>query len=96
MREKNIENQIKNYLKSKEIWYVKFFANKFTPVGIPDILACVNGKFLAIEVKNEIGKTSPLQDYHIEQITKAGGVAMVVRPQNFDLFKKKVELMLRD
>lgn len=96
MREKSIENKIKNYLKSKEIWYVKYFANSFTPVGIPDILSVINGRFVAIEVKNEIGKTSPLQDYNLEQIRKCGGIALVVRPQNFEEFKKQIEDLLND
>lgn len=96
MREKNIENRIKAYLKSKGVWHVKYFANSFTPVGIPDILACCNGRFLAIEVKNETGKTSPLQDYNIEQIKRCGGIALVVKPQNFGEFKQLVEELLND
>ena len=96
MREKNIENRIKAYLKLKGVWHVKYFANSFTPVGIPDILACCNGRFLAIEVKNEKGTTSPLQDYNLEEIQKSGGVAIVVRPQNFDYFKLVVETLLEN
>ena len=96
MREKNIENRIKTYLKSKGVWHVKYFANSFTPVGIPDILACCNGRFLAIEVKNETGKTSPLQDYNLAEIEKCGGFALVVRPQNFNDFKLIVETLLND
>lgn len=94
MREKQFENQIKAYLKSKNIWYVKYFANSFTPVGIPDILACVNGRFLGIEVKNEKGKTTELQNYNLHEIRRCGGVAMVVRPQNFEELKKVVEDLL--
>lgn len=94
MREKQFENQIKAYLKSKNIWYVKYFANSFTPVGIPDILACVNGRFLGIEVKNEKGKTTKLQNYNLHEIRRCGGVSMVVRPQNFEELKKVVEDLL--
>lgn len=96
MREKQIENKIKGYLKSKGVWHVKYFANSFTPVGIPDVLACCNGKFVAIEVKNETGKTSPLQDYHLEEIAKSGGIGLVVRPQNFEEFKEVIEELLND
>lgn len=79
MREKSIETNIKKYLKSKGAYYVKYFGNSFSQAGVPDILACYKGKFLGIEVKNEKGKTSPLQDANILAIKKAGGISFVAR-----------------
>ena len=93
--EKQFENKLKKYLKSKGIWHVKYFANSFTPVGIPDVLAVVNGKFVAIELKAEKGKTSPLQDYNIKEIQRCGGIAIVLRPSGFDEFKKLIEELLK-
>ena len=79
MREKNIENRIKTYLKSKGAYCVKYHGNQFSQVGVPDLLVCYKGMFLGIEVKNETGKTSPLQDVNIKQIEKAGGISFVAR-----------------
>ncbi|MBP5426695.1 MAG: VRR-NUC domain-containing protein [Clostridiales bacterium] len=79
MREKNIENKIKAYLKSKGAYYVKYFGNSYSQVGVPDILACYKGRFIGIEVKNEKGKTSPLQDINLQQIKDAGGISLVAR-----------------
>ena len=79
MREKNIENAIKKYLKSKGAYCVKYHGNQFSQVGVPDLLVAYKGRFLGIEIKNEIGKTSPLQDVNIEQINKAGGIGFVAR-----------------
>lgn len=79
MREKSIENKIKIYLKSIGAYYVKYFGNSFSQVGVPDILACYKGHFIGIEVKNEKGKTSPLQDYNLKEIKKAGGYSLVAR-----------------
>lgn len=79
MREKNIENKIKQYLKCIGAYHVKYFGNSFSQVGVPDILACYKGHFIGIEVKNEKGKTSPLQDYNLEEIKKAGGISLVAR-----------------
>ena len=79
MREKIVENKIKNYLKSKGAYYVKYFGNSFSQVGVPDILVCYKGKFIGIEVKNEKGKTSPLQDINLQQIKDAGGISFVAR-----------------
>lgn len=79
MREKNIENKIKNYLKSIGAYYFKHHGNQFSQVGVPDIIACYKGKFIAIEVKNEAGKTSPLQDVNLKMINNAGGIGIVAR-----------------
>lgn len=92
--EKNFENKIKKYLDSKGIWYVKFFANAYTRRGVPDILACVNGRFLAIEVKAEGGRLSELQVVEMNRICDSGGVSMCVKPSQFDWLVKKIEVML--
>jgi len=79
MREKQIENAIKKYLASKEIYFVKHHATKFTKVGVPDILACWNGQFVAIEVKTPIGRLTPLQVHNLDHIRQNGGIAIVAR-----------------
>lgn len=79
MREKNIENKIKAYLKSIGAYYVKYFGNSYSQVGVPDLLVCYKGHFIGIEVKNETGKTSPLQDINIKRINEAGGISFVAR-----------------
>ena len=90
-QEKNYENKIKKFLKEKNIWFVKYFANAFTKSGIPDILACVNGKFVAIEVKAENGKPSELQLYHKKKIEESGGKAYILYPNDFEKFKADIE-----
>lgn len=92
--EKDFENRIKRYLSSKGIWYVKYFANGFTKKGIPDLLCCVNGRFVAVEVKAENGRATPLQLKCIERIKESGGVALVLYPSDFEEFKELIESML--
>jgi hypothetical protein len=42
----------------------------------PDILLCINGRFVALELKSDDESIiRPLQTYKLEQIIKAGGVA---------------------
>ena len=79
MREKTIENNIKTFLKSKGAYYFKHHGNQYSQVGVPDIIACYKGRFIGIEVKNETGKTTPLQDVNIQQIKNAGGISFVAR-----------------
>lgn len=89
-QEKTFENKVKKFIEKEGGWQVKFFANSFTKSGIPDILACINGYFVAIEVKAQNGKPSELQLYNIEKIREAGGIAVVLYPDQFGLFKEMV------
>ena len=88
--EKQFEAKIKKFLKDNDAWFVKYFANGYTKIGVPDILACVDGYFLGIEVKASNGKPSPLQIHNLRKIDDAGGFAVLLYPDQFDLFKDLV------
>jgi VRR-NUC domain. len=77
MREKNIENQIKRYLDRLGCWYMKVHGSAFQKAGVPDLIACIGGRFVGIEVKRPGGRVSPLQKLNIEEIQRSGGVAFV-------------------
>ena len=92
--EKQFENKIKKFLKEQNCYYIKYWGGgQFTKSGVPDLLICCNGYFLAIEVKAENGKPSELQLYNIDEIKKAGGFAMILYPNQFDNFKKFIKLL---
>lgn len=75
--ESKIQKEILDYLHSQGAWTVKTIqCNK---AGVCDILACMDGRFIALEVKTEIGKASALQERTIKQINHAGGIAAIVR-----------------
>lgn len=86
--EKTFETKIKRFLDEEGAWYVKYFANRNTRSGVPDILACVNGYFVAIEVKAQNGHASVLQIHHCTEIRLAGGFAFILYPSGFEEFKK--------
>lgn len=76
--EKQVENKIKKWLKDKGYWFFKVHGGLFQTVGVPDIIACIKGKFVAIEVKKSKGGiVSPLQKEQIKRIKKNGGIAEV-------------------
>ena len=80
MREKAIENKIKQYLKTVEdLYFFKEHGGLYGTAGVPDIICCYKGQFIALEVKAPDGKATALQDATIKRIRKAGGVAEVVR-----------------
>lgn len=90
--EKLFENKVKAFLKSQGCWFVKYWGGgQFTKAGIPDILACCKGKFIALEIKAPTGKPSELQLYNVEKIKEAGGIAMVLYPKDFEKFKELVK-----
>ena len=79
MKEKAITNQILKYLKSlPECFAFKEHGGLYNTSGIPDIIVCYKGKFMAFEVKNERGKLSKLQEITIEKIRNAKGMAFKV------------------
>ena len=94
--EKIFENKIKRFLDERGAYYVKFFANAYTKNGIPDILACIHGNFVGIEVKAENGRPTPIQLFNVRKINDAGGFAFVLYPSAFSAFKKFVEGLQRD
>lgn len=96
-REKTFENKIKKYLEQRGAWFIKYWAGaQFTKNGIPDILACINGYFVGIEVKAENGIPSELQLHNVRAINAAGGFAFVLYPSKFDDFKRFVDDLIHD
>lgn len=77
--ESQLTSQIKNLLKSKGAYCEKIFGGVIKRSGIPDILCCCRGYFLAIEVKSPTGKAraSDIQKLKIKAIRDAGGVAFI-------------------
>lgn len=79
MKEKTITNQILKYLKSEpECFAFKEHGGLYGVSGLPDIICCYKGKFMAFEVKTPQGKLSKLQEIAIKRINESGGMAFKV------------------
>jgi hypothetical protein len=64
-------------------WFVKI--QQVAIRGIPDFLLCVDGLFIAIELKaSRLAKRDPLQEWTLEAIAKCGGRAFICYPENWD------------
>lgn len=96
MQEKTFENKIKKYIKSKGAYCVKYFGCSYSTAGTPDILACINGYFVAIEVKAQNGKPSELQLAKINDVRQAGGFGYVVYPSGWNKLKAIIDGLLVD
>lgn len=79
MNEKSLENKIKKHLKDNNHYFIKTHGHMFGKVGIPDLIACINGKFTGIELKNPNGKgkLSELQIYNLDSILNSGGYTLL-------------------
>jgi len=66
-------------------------ANGFGRAGIPDIIGCMDGHFIAIECKAGNGTTTALQDKELGAIFSAGGTTFVARETNLGDLKLLLE-----
>ena len=88
--EKAFEQKVKQFLNDNGCWVLKTWSNGIQRKGVPDLLTCVKGMFVAIELKAANGKPSSLQLWNVEQIRAAGGIAIVLYPDQFDEFKDMI------
>lgn len=88
--EKIVKDKVVSVLKSEEVYYFFPATHGFGRSGVPDIVACVNGKFLAIETKANGNKPTALQIREIESIRRNQGVAVVVDETNWDMVRDLV------
>ena len=80
MKESAIVKSILAFLKTLPGCFAwKEHGGMYGTAGIPDIIACIDGKFYGFEVKTERGKPTALQEATMRKIRLAGGIAVVVR-----------------
>ena len=80
MNESDIVKAIMKYLRTVPGCFCwKEHGGMYGTAGIPDIIACINGRFFGFEVKTAVGKPTKLQEGTIRKILAAGGTALVVR-----------------
>jgi hypothetical protein len=82
--EKAIKDKVVAILKKESIYYFFPATHGMGRSGVPDIICCVAGRFLAIECKAGGGRLTDLQAREIERIRGAGGAAAVVNEQSID------------
>jgi len=94
--ERSFQSRVIKDLKRVEGLY--FFKKEAAAIrGLPDIVICYRGKFVAWELKRDArAKPSVLQSYNVNRITACGGIALVVHPENYrEVFFKLTGIELR-
>ena len=75
-------------------WYTKIWGGGYQKSGIPDVIACIKGQFVTVEVKAQNGRPSELQKLNTNRIRDSGGSAVFLYPSGFEQFKTDVVGML--
>lgn len=112
MTEKKFETQIKRFFKENGIyiagtpkqniatevngWYFKHWGGGMSKAGIPDLIANINGYFVAVEVKGSRGTPSKLQELNVDLIKRGNGKAFILYPKQFEEFKKTVRGLIHE
>lgn len=90
-KENSIQKEILTYLKGdpkKEIkgvggWWLNVHGGSvYMPRGLPDIIGCYNGRFVAFEIKRPGEKPRRIQEYTLRLLEEAGAVTGVVYSVN--------------
>lgn len=86
--EGKVKAKLKKVLDEMGIWHFSPFQAGMGRAGIPDVIACYEGRFVAFECKAGRGKTTALQEREINAIRKAKGLAFVINEANVDNTKE--------
>ena len=85
--ESKVKKAVRTLLDELGIYHFMPPANGFGRAGIPDIVACMDGHFIAIECKAGKGTTTALQDRELNAILNHGGTVYIAREHNLDDLK---------
>ena len=85
--EKKVKDKVTSFLKNIGAYYFYPVSGGYGRSGVPDVIACHDGRFIAIECKAGKNKPTPLQEKNLSDIQAAGGVALVINEDNIDLVK---------
>ena len=82
--ERKVKDKVVEVLKEYGAYHFAPPSNGFGRSGIPDIIVCFHGLFIAIECKAGKGTTTALQDRELQRIRDAHGHALVINEHNVD------------
>lgn len=94
--EAKVKAKVKKLLDELRIYYFFPPANGYGRAGIPDVVGCFMGLFVAVECKAGRGKLTALQEVEIEKIKAAGGFTFVAREDNINELKEKLTCLIQE
>lgn len=92
--EKKLQDNVIRYLKGRGIYFLNLFGDGWSGKGKPDIIVCLNGRFVAFELKVGENDLQDDQKIHRNRIRKSGGLHY--SPYTLEEFKKIIERLLNE
>ena len=92
-REKKLQDKAISYLKGRGIYYLNLYGDGRSGKGKPDIIACINGKFVAFELK--VGTNDMQDDQRIHKIRIERSNGLHYSPYTLQEFIEIVEKLNR-
>ena len=83
--EKKVKNKVKKRIENAGGYMFYPVMGGMGTNGIPDIIACVKGRFAGIETKAGKGKPTKLQLIQLRKIYEAGGTSLVINEDNLHI-----------
>jgi Holliday junction resolvase len=94
--ESKVKAAVVKMLKQYSVYYFFPATHGYGRSGVPDIVCCIKGKFIAVECKAGANTTTALQDREINRIRTAEGHAMVVNEHNIDLLEQVLRELINE
>lgn len=87
--EAKVKKRVKQILSEVGAYYAMPMGTGFGNSGVPDFLVCKQGLFYGIECKAGGNKPTALQLKNLDDIRKAGGIALVIDETNVETLRKE-------
>jgi Holliday junction resolvase len=91
--EAKVKAKVVKQLKELGAYYFSPVTGGYGRSGVPDIVVCINGRFVGIECKAGKGVTTALQEKNLEAIRQSGGKAFVLNEENVDSLTALLRIM---
>ena len=85
--EKKVKEKVKKILNKIGAYHCMPATGGYGASGVPDIIACYQGRFIGIECKANGGKPTALQKKHLADIKNAKGLSLLIDESNIDMLE---------
>lgn len=92
--EKKLQDNAIRFLRERGIYYLNLYGDGMSGKGKPDIIACINGKFVAFELK--VGENDLQDDQKIHRLRIRRSNGLHFSPYTITEFISIVERLLSE
>jgi Holliday junction resolvase len=92
--EKKLQDNAIRFLRERGIYYLNLYGDGMSGKGKPDLIACINGRFVAFELK--VGENDLQDDQKIHRLRIRRSSGLHFSPYTLEEFKNIVERLLNE